>query len=243
MAKEIEVSIPHWTQLTVEQFQGAMEVFSTEQATEDPYYAMTKILQLFLGIEHEDVMAMSQEQAKTIYSLIVETINSVVEYEGKNESVINQISIKHPETGEEVAFGMVPNLEKMSFGEFIDLDTYFPNNKDLHKMMAVLFRPITRKWKDTYEIEPYEGSDKYAEVMKQLPARVALNSRVFFYRLGTKLPIFMQHYLSQQTNQEHPASSNLISELNGAGTQAFIDSQRAHLLELTTLLNSQSIKL
>jgi hypothetical protein len=47
-------------------------------------------------------------------------------------------------------------------------------NKDLHKAMAVMFRPIVKTKKEYYEIERYQGSNTYAEVMKSAPLNVVV---------------------------------------------------------------------
>ena len=50
----------------------------------------------------------------------------------------------------------------------------------MHKAMAVLYRPTKHQKNNFYLIEDYEGSDKYAEVMKDSPIQAALGSTVFF---------------------------------------------------------------
>ena len=44
----------------------------------------------------------------------------------------------------------------------------------MHKALAVMYRPIVAGKGEFYEIEPYEGSDKYSDVMKDAPVTVAL---------------------------------------------------------------------
>ena len=43
-----------------------------------------------------------------------------------------------------------------------------------------MYRPIIAGKKHLYEIAPYEGSDKWADVMKDAPVNVALGAIVFF---------------------------------------------------------------
>ena len=44
----------------------------------------------------------------------------------------------------------------MTFGEYTDLDSYIGDWDNMHKVMAVLYRPITKKGlNNTYEIEKY----------------------------------------------------------------------------------------
>jgi hypothetical protein len=54
--------------------------------------------------------------------------------------------------------------------------------------MAVLYRPIKNNGLNgTYEIEKYNGSITYSDVMKHAPLDVVLGANVFFYNLGNEL--------------------------------------------------------
>ena len=84
-------------------------------------------------------------------------------------------------------YGFIPELDNITYGEFVDLDGYLQDVQDLHKAMAVLYRPITNEVKHRYLIEPYEGSSRYAEQMKKAPMSVAMGASLFFWRLGNEL--------------------------------------------------------
>ena len=129
-------------------------------------------------------------------------------------------------------FGFVPNLEDMSFGEYVDLDTYLSDHQNFHKAMAVLYRPITDQAGKRYRIEPYESSSKYADLMKQMPMDVAMGSLLFFYRLGNDLLSHILTYLEDPT-----MSTQLKHSLGsaGVGTRHFISSLKAMLQDLTKL--------
>ena len=86
-----------------------------------------------------------------------------------------------------VEYGFIPDLENISFGEYIDLNTYLSDVDTIHKAMAVMYRPIVLRSKDMYLIEEYETADKYADVMKEAPVSAYLGSQVFFYNLGKEL--------------------------------------------------------
>jgi hypothetical protein len=86
-----------------------------------------------------------------------------------------------------VEYGMIPNLERMSTGEYSDIELY---SKDLDKicnLMAIMYRPITENVKDMYRIEPYESSHKYSQIMRDVPVEVYLGMMVFFYDLSKSL--------------------------------------------------------
>jgi hypothetical protein len=100
-----------------------------------------------------------------------------------------------------VEFGFIPNLDDMTFGEYTDLDTYITDWEQMHKAMAVLYRPIKKNGLNgTYEIEKYNGSITYSDVMKHAPLDVVFGANVFFYTLGNELLKSTMTYL--ENNKE-----------------------------------------
>ena len=71
-----------------------------------------------------------------------------------------------------VAYGFIPNLDDITYGENKDVTSYINEWGNMHKAMAVLFRPLKQKQGHKYLIEEYVGSHKYSEVMKQMPLSV-----------------------------------------------------------------------
>jgi hypothetical protein len=133
-------------------------------------------------------------------------------------------SLKQKFTIGKQTFGFVPNLEDITFGEYVDLDNYMSSTADLHKTMAVLYRPVTNELGKRYDIEPYESAERYCETMKQAPMDVVLGATLFFYRLGNDL-------LNATTRSlENPQTNTLLSrslEENGDGILRFITSLKA----------------
>ena len=118
-------------------------------------------------------------------------------------------------------FGFIPKLDDMSFGEYIDLDTYLADWENMHLAMGVLFRPVKFKKNNEYIIEKYETASKYD--MKQMPLDVVMGSLVFFWNLKTELLKHIVNYLSKQEVVKLP--QHLIASLqNGVGFNPFTDS-------------------
>jgi len=56
-----------------------------------------------------------------------------------------------------VEYGFNPNLSELKLKEFVDLDGKLENGwQDMHKVMAILYRPIIKRHKEKYEIEDYD---------------------------------------------------------------------------------------
>jgi hypothetical protein len=86
-----------------------------------------------------------------------------------------------------VEYGFIPNFDKLTTGEFIDLDEYSKDKNKIHNVMAILYRPITQKYKNLYQIEKYESSIKYAETLKSASIEYYLGAMVFFLNISKKL--------------------------------------------------------
>jgi len=84
-----------------------------------------------------------------------------------------------------VKYGFIPNLEKITTGEYIDLQNYLGKPEELHRAASVMFRPITKEYGKYYDIAPYTGSG--ADEMKDAPLGVINGALVFFYDLVNDL--------------------------------------------------------
>ena len=135
-------------------------------------------------------------------------------------------------------FGFIPNLEDMTFGEYIDLESNISSVETFHKAMAVMYRPITKKVKDRYEIFEYKGTDEFSDVMKYASLDVVLGATVFFSTLGSDL---VQHTLTslEKEIQKNPKIMTLAKERNlikdGDGTIQSMRFLKETLQSLMTL--------
>ena len=130
-------------------------------------------------------------------------------------------------TYNDVEFGFIPKLDDMTFGEYVDLDSYLADWQQMDKAMAVLFRPVTMSKKNKYLIEEYESATKYD--MSDMPLDVVFGSLVFFWDLKSELQKTIQNYLLNQQEVVIPRSL-LDSVKNGVGINPFTD-----LLKVTSL--------
>ena len=129
-------------------------------------------------------------------------------------------------------YGFIPNLDDMSFGEYIDLDTFIGDTENLHRAMNVLYRPIDLKQGNRYTLKEYVPDN--SEDAKNYPLDAVLGAIVFFYSLGKDLSLTMMNSLDK-ANQETLAQ-HLISHPNTDGTTASLQS-------LTEILQSLNISL
>src|SRR5690606_2396064 len=92
-----------------------------------------------------------------------------------------------------IEYGFVPNLDKITTREFVDLSTSGVEVEELHKTMAVLFRKVTDKdaFKN-YKIEYYSGTEETAEAMKDMRMNIVNGALLFFCNLARELKISIQ---------------------------------------------------
>ena len=206
---KIKLNIPEkLSEMTLGQYQDWLKV---SEGKELDTFLQQKIIEIFCGITLKEVM---QIKASDIDRLVTDISNIFVE----EPKFIDRFDYG----GKEFAF--VPKLDDISFGEYVDLDTYLQDWQLMHKAMAVLFRPITLKRKDKYLIEDYESAEKYD--LKCMPLNVVFGSLVFFYHLRSELLRHILNYLANQTGiKVSPKLRGFLK--NGAGTVPFMDLQKA----------------
>lgn len=231
--KDYKLSIPlDLGSITLGQYQDYLKILE-KWDNEDEDYLKIKILQIFCELSPsivKDIPLHSFESTINHITGLFESETPLIRHfkmTGKNSDGENT----------NVEFGFIPKLDDISFGEFIDLDKYLQGWDNMHKAMAVLFRPVSHKKKSFYLIDKYEGSSRYSNVMRDMPLNVALGATVFFYRLGMKLQSYTMDYLQEaiMKQKDNPQVSKLISEKNGIGINQYIHSLKVMLEELMKL--------
>jgi hypothetical protein len=226
---ELELKVPQKLQaIKLRQYQEYLKVQKDNEDVEDAEnFLNSKCIQIFCGLT-----------LKESYNLPVKMFDGVLQRIGKcfeePTPLIKEFSMTGS-NGVEVSFGMIPSLDEMTFGEYIDLENFMSDWDSMHKAMAVLYRPITFNKNGKYLIEDYDGTDRYWEVMKDAPVNVSLGAMVFFYRLGKKLCKYTMDYLLLQQNQKGASVQEKDLERNGDGINQFMLSLEKTYQELMKL--------
>jgi len=184
---KLEISIPtELKEIKLAQYQAFLKI---AKDNEDEEFLNQKMVQTFCNIDLKDVAEIRFKDVLEITASLGKMFNV------QSHKFINRFKLGG------VEFGFIPELEDMTFGEYTDLDSYIGDWDNMHKAMAVLYRPITKKGlNNTYEIEKYNGSITYSDVMKHAPLDVVFGANVFFYNLGNELLKSTLTYL--ENNQE-----------------------------------------
>jgi hypothetical protein len=119
-------------------------------------------------------------------------------------------------------YGFIPNFDKITMSEQIDLEGYINDNENLHRAMAILYRPITHKINGNYTIEKYKGTDEHCKDMLSFPVELFLGALVFFWNLNSDLMTATNHYLLKQITEAEVSGVPFL--LDGDGIQALTQS-------------------
>ena len=232
MSKTFTLSIPkELSGISLKQYQKYIKTVKVEQGKEPTKeeidFANLKLLECFCGITMKEAYNLPLTEFSGIIGHIAELF--------KEDTPLQRTFEMTDPNGQTVKFGFMPKLDDISLGEFIDLDKYISDWQQMHKALAVLYRPVVFEKKELYLIEDYEGSDKYSDVMLDAPVNVALGATVFFYRLGSELSKHMMVYLENQLKEDSTLQQTL--EQNGVGINQFTDLLKATQQNLKTLQN------
>ena len=173
------ISVPEVANdLTVRQYLEFLKIDGDEE------FKLLSALRIFYGISLEEGRGMHIGDVAELATIPLDLMNQehelqrIVEYRGKE-------------------YGFVPNLMSMTFGEYVDLDTYLGDVNNLHKTLSVLYRPVVKRQGSVYEIADYTGSDDYSD----FPLGAGIGALLFFYRLRSRYNGTSQTSLKNQKNR------------------------------------------
>jgi hypothetical protein len=215
---KLEINVPDkLSEITLGQYQKFVKLYSGEVTEE---FLALKMLEIFCGVKLSEAYQMRFKDVDGVVELLTEILN-------EKPQLVQRFKLG------DVEYGFIPNLDDMSFGEYVDLDTYIGDWQNIHRAMAVLYRPIKDKRGDRYNIVPYEVVD--AEVYKNMPLDAAISSVLFFYRLGIDLSRAMTNYLEE--GKESRLVQYLNSEKSGDGINQYTHLLKGILDDLNISLN------
>jgi hypothetical protein len=185
--KEVKLTIPNeWSDITIGTYQKYVEIQEGKGSEKNK---VLRSLALLCGTTINVVKKMAYSDLLEIMQII----KSLIDTEPDKEE-FKKVFIFNKEE-----YGFVPNLSKITTGEYIDLENYCKEPiKNLHTIMSILYRKITFKRNERYAIEPYDPDQFKEELFKDCKMDIALNSLGFFLTLGSVLARTSVSYLNQQ---------------------------------------------
>lgn len=219
---EVKITVPDSLKdIPLHKYQKFHKVLEINKDAENSdLFIQEKMLQIFCDLPLSDALKYRKSDIDNVTEMITKTLE-------QKPDLVRTFKLGDTE------FGFIPKLEDMTFGEYIDLDNSISDIKNLHKAMAVLYRPIKQKIKDKYLIEEYRG-DNYHDAMLNTPMDAVVSSMLFFWNLGIELSKAMIAYLREETEDLTPEQ---ISVLNGDGINQYMHWQMEMLPSLTKSQN------
>ena len=187
---------------------------------EDADFIQNKIIEIFCNVRASDVKKIKYTDIKKIS----DRINKLFE---EKPALVRNFNLYG------VNYYFIPNLDEISLGEYIDIDTYISDWDNIHIAMNVLYRPLKQKLKEKYLIEDYKENNN--TVLQDMPLDAVMSSIFFFYHLGNDLLKVIVNYL--QNNQEIQQALDQTSVKNGDGITASMLSLKETLQNLKKLLD------
>lgn len=188
---QIELSVPDaLSDITLGQYQKYLKILDSNKDDENAAeFINLKTIEIFCNVEFKDVLKIPLGEAEKVLTIINKAFD-------EKPDIIRHFKLLN------VDMGFIPSLERISLGEYIDIENGITDWQTMHKAMAVLYRPVNFKSREKYTVAPYEPSDEVSELMKEMPLDVAMSSMVFFYALGMELlkaiPTFIQKNLTEE---------------------------------------------
>jgi hypothetical protein len=215
---KVEIIIPDsLSEVTLDQYQRYLNI---QDKNQDEKFLASKMIEIFCGVKLTDTLKMKYSDVDNICNILVNMFE-------EKPKLVTKFKMKG------VEYGFIPKLDDISLGEYIDLDTFLGDWENMHRAMAVLYRPIDKKYGDKYSIVDYQAGD--GEIMKDMPLEAAISSIIFFYHLGIDLSQAMMNYLEEQ--EENNLVQYLNSESSGVGINQFTHSLKGILDDLRISLN------
>tara|TARA_R110002096_G_scaffold168486_4_gene339308 strand:+ start:1757 stop:2410 length:654 start_codon:yes stop_codon:yes gene_type:complete len=215
---KVELTIPSsLSEISLKQYQKFLKI---QEKNDDSYFLQCKMIEIFCNLD-----------AKTVRLLKFTDANKVIQI--LSDMFEEKPNLTHTFELGGIEYGFIPNLDSMSLGEYIDLDTYMGDWQNMQIAMNVLYRPIKEKIGDKYLIKDYDIESK--EVMKDMPVDIVLGSVFFFYNLGIELSKTMMDSLEDK--QMESWTEHLTFQENGGGMKA------SSLHSLKTMLDELKISL
>ena len=213
---KVEIKIPNkLSELTLGQYQKFSKIY-TKDADQD--FVQKKMIEIFCKIPLADVDKIKYSSIKKVINVITKMFNQ----QPKLKNIFNL---------DGVDYGFHPKLADMTFGEFVDADTFAGDWETMDKAMSVLYRPVKDNFKGSYLIEDYDGETK--EFFKEMPLDVAFGAIFFLSNLRSELIQLILHYSAEEMKKN--LMPKQILDLNGDGTVHSIVSLKKMLQSLKKL--------
>jgi hypothetical protein len=223
---ELQINVP--TSLNEISLKSYQAFIAMQEKSNDEEFIAQKMIEIFCDITLKDIV-------KIKLTSLNELIGHFTNLFAEKPKFQPTFKIKN------IEFGFIPELEEITFGEYVDLDSSLNNWQTFHKAMAVLYRPIKRRIGEKYEIEDYNPNPDMQDLMRFAPLDVCIAASLFFWNLEKELLPVTLNYLEKEIKKNPEALMTFQKQLNlqnsGDGINQFMHLLREMLEDSTKLPN------
>jgi len=216
---KFELTIPSsLSEISLKQYKKFLKI---QESNEDSYFLQCKMIEIFCNLDAKSVRLLKLTDADRV----VQIINKMFEEKPK---LIRTFKLGG------IEYGLIPNLDEISLGEYVDLDTYMGDWQNMQIAMNVLFRPIKEKIGDKYLIKDYDVESK--DLLQEIPMDVVFGCSFFLYNLGIDLSKVMMDYL-EDNQMDNLMEQQIFQESMDGIKASSLHSLKVMLDELKISLN------
>ena len=197
------------SEITLSDYQKFLTV--SELYPDNHNFLAQKIIEIFCHVKPENVRLIKAVDVDSIVRKITKVLES------KPKDLVENFKLNG------VEYWFHPDLDDMSFGEYIDADSYLADIKEIHASMNVFYRPIKTKVGNKYTLQDYDPGKK--DRLLNMPMDAVISSMEFFFLLSNQLSNVMATYFNDPKNQQALKEDSM---LDGDGMDQF-----SYLLEKT----------
>jgi hypothetical protein len=205
------------SEITLKQYKKFLKV---QKNVKEEKFLNAKMIEIFCNIALDKVMLLKLKDSQEIISILSNMFN-------EKPKLVTRFKLN------KVDYGFHPQLDELTLGEYIDLDTFIGDWDNMEKAMNVLYRPVTIKLKDKYNIDDYKLGTEVALI--DMPMDAVMSSIFFLWSLGLELSKIMTNSLEKEETEI--LTQYLSSQESGVGINQFMDSLKGTLEGLKISLN------
>jgi len=189
MSETIKIQLPESiADITLNQYQQFLKLQDKADTLTEQGMA-ERVISLFTGIKKQDVKKLVISDYESIMNQITEACSTEAKFQQRFK--LNGVE-----------YGMIPNLNDISQGEYIDLTTLGSDMDEMHKVMAILFRPVVKEDAfGNYSIEAYGDITERSKDMLECPMHIVNGSLVFFLNLLKDLKSYMKKSIVEEAQK------------------------------------------
>jgi hypothetical protein len=174
---EIKIGKKEYTiedEMTVEQYQRihVNRVFLEEVRP-------SKLLATYLGISENELKNANKEQVKFVEQVVFNKMT-----QDFNKDMIFTFDYKG------ITYGFENDWKKLAWGAWQDLEFLSSENitENIHKILAVLYRPVTKMKGTKYVIEEYDSNtvEERAEAFQKIPIKIWFGASQLFFFISSR---------------------------------------------------------